>query len=419
MVKSIVMSSSAKNIVYAVIGTTLEWYELSLYGLLITFFPAIIFPFYSIKKAQLVLMTGYLCSSFFKIIGGIFLAYLADKLGRKLIFLASSSLMTVSSLFMACFPTHLESSSLAIALFFFARILSGVSSGVETTGALVFSYEHAKNKYKTVSVIAVYVAIYLGYLLADALCEVLVGHFSTPQIIRYAWRIPYIIAVIIGLVIINCRFHLTETPEFVEKNYSTRLNYKFYLTKYLPLILSCIGVYLLATCLDQFLDVCNFYFIDVFHYSLHVIYDSNLYITLFTCFLIVMAQFVIPTKSPIILLVGVTLLLILFAAPSYWLLNNQKEWSYILVNILNDIPDCLIFMLITIFICRSCHASFRTSALTLISSISTALGAAFPLIVASLMRVSHTPYIVSCIIWVMSPLMIFSIYKLSRYNQIS
>lgn len=407
----------SKNIGYAVIGTTLEWYDLSLFGLMVAYFPSIIFPFLTKPKAQFILMLSYFCSAVFKIVGGNILAYLADRYGRKLIFITSSAMMTFSTLLMACFPTQLQQPLLTLLLFFLIRILSGASSGVETTGALVFSYEHAKKSHRTLGICAVYLAIYLGYLLADCVCYVITSQFSEPQLLQYAWRLPYFIAVGIGTIIIFCRYHIEESPEFLAAEKNPKSTYGQALKRHALLIVCAIGIYVLATSLDQFLDVCNFYFIELFHYTLHSIYHANIIITLVTCCIILLAQFFIKPQQTIYVLIGVIILLALIAAPAYWLLSNQREWSYILVNISNDMPESIVFLCITLIVCRSCPTEFRTSALTLIQSISTAIGAAFPILISHLIYKLATPYWFPIIIWSMCPVMLLSTYPLYRLQK--
>lgn len=405
-------TSPLKNITYAVAGTTLEWYDLSLFGLLITFFPTIFFPSLPREKAQIILMVSYLCSYLCKFIGGNRMAALADRYGRKSIFINSSLLMTASTLLMACFPIHFLSPLPTIILFFLIRILSGISSGVETTGALVFSYEHAKKTYKIFSILIVYASINIGYLLADTVCDTLIAHVSTDELTAYAWRIPYIISSLIGIGALWCRYQITETPEFNANSNSKDANQRNLIKPYLPAIIACIGIYFLVCSLDQFFEVSNFYFIDFFQYSLHTIYRANLAITLMTFGAIALCQFLLYQFSVRAVLTWLTIAIALFSAPSFWLLKTHTTWAYSLVYFLSDAPEPLVFMTITYFICQHCHTHSRTTALTLIENTCSCVGAAFPLLLNILLHKSNDPYLLPKMIWIGSAVMIVAIYLL-------
>ncbi|HEX2548692.1 MAG TPA: MFS transporter, partial [Gammaproteobacteria bacterium] len=121
-----------RSILFAVnIGTTLEWYELSLYAY---WAPTISNIFFEKKEESsnlfivfLILALGYLIRP----LGGIFFGRLGDKIGRKKAIVWSIITMTIPTLLMGFLPSYESVGWLAPILLCITRLLQSFPAGGE------------------------------------------------------------------------------------------------------------------------------------------------------------------------------------------------------------------------------------------------------------------------------------------------
>ncbi len=155
----------------------------------------------------------FAAGSIMTLMGGFFLGWLGDALGRKKILLLSISLMTVATVMIGLLPTHLPY-GLSIVLLILCRLIQGISVGSEIPGAMIFVYEHAhKNKVGFLMGI-LFLGIGLGAGVSTGV-NALVSTFFTPkQILDFAWRIPFLLAFFLGAAGYLLRRNSSEPPAF-------------------------------------------------------------------------------------------------------------------------------------------------------------------------------------------------------------
>lgn len=137
------MTSSTRTLIGGSFGTFLEWYDYTLYGFLSVPFAKLFFPSHTPKIALIetfgIFAIGYLARP----IGGLFLGFLGDRLGRKWALVLSIFLMGLSTLAMGCLPTYTRIGVGSPLLLLAFRLLQGLSVGGEYMSAAVFLVEHA------------------------------------------------------------------------------------------------------------------------------------------------------------------------------------------------------------------------------------------------------------------------------------
>src|SRR5215212_8646002 len=118
-----------KQIVAAVIGNALEWYDFVVYGFLTVIISRLFFPAGS-EYASLLLTTATFGVGFFmRPVGGIPLGLYADRKGRKAALQLIIGLMTVSMAIIAFAPPYSAIGVAAPLLMVLARLLQGLATG--------------------------------------------------------------------------------------------------------------------------------------------------------------------------------------------------------------------------------------------------------------------------------------------------
>lgn len=192
------------------IGTTLEFYDFTLFGFLAPIFSASFFPnedpFLSVLYGYTAFMVGYL----FKPLGAILWGHLGDRHGRRVALCSSLYLMGFSTLLMGLLPTHAQIGIVAPILLLLARILQGLSEGGELAGGLLFTLEHTKTQHKGLAG-----GVFNGICTSGILLGSLAGYICTlNNMPTWTWRIPFLLGFLIVLVGIYIRRKTTETPVF-------------------------------------------------------------------------------------------------------------------------------------------------------------------------------------------------------------
>jgi MFS family permease len=209
--------SEVRILTLASFGAALEFYDFIIFvffaNVIGTLFFAASLPEW-VRQAEIfgIFAAGYLARP----IGGIVMAHFGDIRGRKRMFMLSVLLMAIPTLLIGLLPTYQSMGVVAPLLLLAMRIMQGAAIGGEAPGAWVFVAEHARPG-KVGSALGLLtsglsVGILLGSLTATSLSQI----FSPAQIVAGAWRIPFLIAGVFGLIATWLRRWLKETPVFEE-----------------------------------------------------------------------------------------------------------------------------------------------------------------------------------------------------------
>ncbi len=197
------------------LGGTLEFYDFIIFVFFANyistnFFPKDLGSFWQMFNTYGIFAAGYLARP----LGGIVMAHFGDKFGRKNMFMLSILLMVLPTFTLAFIPNYESIGFLCIILLVFIRICQGIAIGGELPGAWVFVYEHAPKGRKR---------MYLGILTASVVGGILLGSivflimnmlYTQEELHEWAWRIPFFLGGIFGIISVYLRKFLIETPVF-------------------------------------------------------------------------------------------------------------------------------------------------------------------------------------------------------------
>jgi len=209
--------SDYKTLSLSALGGALEFYDFIIFVFFAAvvgklFFPAEMPEWLRQLQTFGIFAAGYLARP----LGGIVLAHFGDLLGRKRMFTLSIFLMAVPTLLMGLLPTYAQIGIWAPLALLALRVMQGAAIGGEVPGAWVFVAEHVPARRiglgaddETDKMTA---GILLGSLAASAINRL----FTPEEIAAYAWRIPFLVGGVFGLIAMYLRRWLHETPVFAE-----------------------------------------------------------------------------------------------------------------------------------------------------------------------------------------------------------
>ncbi len=147
-------------------------------------------------------------------LGGIIFGHFGDKHGRKNALAATVLLMAVASGLIGVLPTYAAIGVGAAALLVLARCMQGIAAGGELGGAASFVAEYAPNNKRGLMCAFVQTGALAGSLLAALVVTLLFTVLGDGVMNDWGWRIPFLIAVPLGVVGLLIRAKLAETPAF-------------------------------------------------------------------------------------------------------------------------------------------------------------------------------------------------------------
>lgn len=170
-------------------------------------------------SALLFVFAGYAVSFLVRPLGAVVCGYLGDRIGRQRLLVFVILLISVATAGIGMLPDYAAIGVAAPILLVFLRLLQGFSVGGESAGAMTFLAEHAPEGKRGIitsyAQIASFAALLTGTLVAYSMAPWLTeaaihgGGFGA-----FAWRIPFLIAVPMGIIGWYIRKSITDTPNF-------------------------------------------------------------------------------------------------------------------------------------------------------------------------------------------------------------
>ena len=193
------------------IGTFLEYFDLMLYVHMAVLLNDIFFPKTDPHTARIISAFAFSTTFVFRPLGALLFGYLGDTIGRKSTVILTTFLMAVSCFIMSLLPTYEQIGIAATWLVTICRILQGISSMGERTGAELYLTETTKvpARYPIVALITVTSSI--GGTVALA-----ISYLVTSANYALGWRIAFWIGTGVALIGSVARTTLRETPEFAD-----------------------------------------------------------------------------------------------------------------------------------------------------------------------------------------------------------
>lgn len=203
-----------RSIASALIGNFMEFFDFAAYGFLAAVIGANFFPNGDATTQLLSSFAAFGVAFLFRPIGGALFGYIGDRYGRKVSLSGAIILMTLSTVLIGLLPNYATWGVAAPILLVVLRCVQGLSVGGEFAGSSTFIVEYAKENRRGFFSSFVSSTSALGTV-AGSLVVLLFTTVLTPQQMSdFGWRIPFLFAIVTGVVGLYMRLKLEDTPVF-------------------------------------------------------------------------------------------------------------------------------------------------------------------------------------------------------------
>jgi MHS family proline/betaine transporter-like MFS transporter len=212
--QSLQTNRGSRAILAASLGNLLEWYDFAVYAAFAIYIGANFFPHDSpgagLVNAFLVFGLGFVIRP----LGAILIGIYGDRAGRKAALTATILIMAGGTLIIAAAPTYAAVGLGAPLVLLAGRVLQGFSAGGEIGSATAFLVEHAPPSRKALFTAWLQASMGMSNILGALVAFTITSLLPHSEIVRWAWRVPFIIGLAIVPMGVYLRRTLEETPAF-------------------------------------------------------------------------------------------------------------------------------------------------------------------------------------------------------------
>ena len=187
------------------IGTTLEWYDFTVYNLMAALvFNVIFFPSFDPLTGTILAFSTYAVGYVSRPLGGMVFGHLGDKLGRRFVLVTTLILMGVATGMMGLLPTYASWGIWSPLLLVVLRFVQGAAIGGEWAGAVLLAMEHGRQDQRGRNASFTQVGPSAGTLLGTGFIALVSLFLSPEDFLAWGWRIPFVSSValvVFGLVL--------------------------------------------------------------------------------------------------------------------------------------------------------------------------------------------------------------------------
>lgn len=196
------------------IGTAFEWYDFFVYGALASIIGRNFFPSGNPTLQVLLVWAGFSIGFCFRPVGAILFGYLGDRFGRKYTFLATVSIMGLSTVGIGLLPPASSIGLAAPLLLIAIRVLQGLAVGGELGGAVTYVFEHAPPHRKGFLTSFIFTGGSWGIILSFSVVLALKNTMSMQAWQAWGWRLPFLFSFVLLSISLWMRMKLSESPVF-------------------------------------------------------------------------------------------------------------------------------------------------------------------------------------------------------------
>ncbi|MGB6246592.1 MFS transporter [Gordonia sp. (in: high G+C Gram-positive bacteria)] len=206
-------STIRKAIAASAIGNATEWYDYGVYAATTTYLTQAFFPGHLGTAGT---MLGFAVSFLLRPLGGFVWGPIGDRLGRKHVLALTILLISLATALIGVLPTHAAIGVWAPILLIVLRVIQGFSTGGEYGGAATFMAEYAPDHKRGRYGSFLEFGTMAGFASGTALVLLMNLGLSDAQMSDWGWRLPFLLALPLGLAGLYLRSQLDDPPVFTD-----------------------------------------------------------------------------------------------------------------------------------------------------------------------------------------------------------
>ncbi|MGK3648691.1 MFS transporter [Pseudarthrobacter enclensis] len=197
-----------------IVGNTMEWYDVGVFGYLITTMGPVFLPEADRAVQNLFLLGTFAATFIARPLGGVFFGWLGDKIGRQKVLAMTLMIMAAATFAVGLLPGYAVLGIWAAVLLVVLKLVQGFSTGGEYSGATTFVCEHAPDRRRGFYVSFLDMGSYLGFAAGGLVVSVLQLVLGQEQMEAWGWRLPFLVAGPLGAVAVYFRMKIEESAAF-------------------------------------------------------------------------------------------------------------------------------------------------------------------------------------------------------------
>ena len=196
-------------------GSAIEWYDFFIYLTAAALvFGTLYFPGSSEVAGVLAAFSTAAVGFVARPVGGILFGHYGDRLGRKPTLVIALLTMGTATTLVGLLPTYATIGVAAPILLFVLRFLQGLAVGGQWGGAVLLATEYAPEDKRGFYGSFAQAGVPVGLLLGNTVFLLLSAIFGEQAFAAWAWRIPFLLSIILIAVALYIQLRLEDTPVF-------------------------------------------------------------------------------------------------------------------------------------------------------------------------------------------------------------
>ena len=199
------------------IGNFIEWYEFAVYGFLATVIAQNFFQLAGEAPLTGLILTyaSFAIAFFFRPLGAIIFGRIGDRIGRKPTLIIVLVMMTLATTAIGLVPVYASIGIAAPLILTGLRILQGLFAGGEYGGAVSLMTEFAPRGKRGLYGAWQSFTVALGLLAGAGIVALISSVLTAEELHAWGWRLPFFLAIPMGVVALWLRVKMEETPGFL------------------------------------------------------------------------------------------------------------------------------------------------------------------------------------------------------------
>ncbi|MHB8477137.1 MAG: MFS transporter [Steroidobacteraceae bacterium] len=240
-------TGSIRRLAYAsAVGTTLEWYDFTIYNIMAALvFGVVFFPSFDPLAGTLLAFSTYAVGYLSRPVGGLVFGRLGDRRGRRFVLITTLVLMGMATCAIGVLPSYARSGLWGPGLLVTLRFMQGAAIGGEWAGAVLLALEHGNSHERGRNGSFAQLGPACGSILGTLAVGSVTLSTTSEQFEAWGWRIPFVLSATLVAFGYWLRRGVDETPAFLElerHGCTAKTPLKEVFRNHWRALLTCIGV---------------------------------------------------------------------------------------------------------------------------------------------------------------------------------
>ena len=195
-------------------SNAIEWYDFGVYSFLAYIIGQIFFPHVSPSVQIIAALSTFSIPFFIRPLGGIIFGLIGDNIGRQKVLSISLVIMSLSTFCIGLIPTYETIGVTSPVLLLIVKLAQGFSIGGEYSGSATVVAEYSPDRKRGFIGGWLDFGSMVGFILGAGLVVFLSMLLSQSALYSWGWRIPFLIALPLGIISFILHHISEETPTF-------------------------------------------------------------------------------------------------------------------------------------------------------------------------------------------------------------